>query len=60
MWVTFEIKDLGGYHNDYVQGNTLLSTDAFDNLRDMFLKIFESDPPHFYSAPGSSMISTLK
>ena len=35
----FEIKNLGEYHDLYVQGNTLLSADAFENDRNMCIKV---------------------
>ena len=31
----FEIKNLGEYHSLYIQNNTLLLTDAFDNFQNM-------------------------
>ena len=48
----FKIKDLGGYHDFYVQGNTLLFADVFEIFRSMCLKIYKLDPAHFISAPG--------
>ena len=48
----FEIKNLGDYHDLYVQGNTLLLADVFENFRNMCLKIYELDPVKFLSAPG--------
>ena len=35
----FEIKKLGEYHDLYVQSNTLLLTDVFQNFRNMCLEI---------------------
>ena len=34
----FEIKNLGEYHDLYVQNDTLILADAFENLRNMCLK----------------------
>ena len=35
----FEINNLGGYHDLYVQSYILLLADVFENFRDMCLKI---------------------
>ena len=55
-----KIKDLGEYHDLYVQGNTLLLADIFENFRNMCLKIFETDPVKFLSAPGLTWQTALK
>ena len=47
----FEMRNLGDYHDLYIQSNTLLWTDAFDNYRNVSLEIYELDPAHFLSAP---------
>ena len=47
----FEIKNLGEYHDLYVQIDTLLLADVFENFRNMCLKIWELDPAKFLSAP---------
>ena len=47
-----EIKDLGEYHDLYVQRHTALLTDVFQNFRNMGPKIYELDPAKFLSAPG--------
>ena len=36
----FEIKNLGEYHDLYVQSNTLLLADVFENFQNMCLKIY--------------------
>ena len=48
----FEIKKLGEYHDLYVQSNTLLLADVFQNFRNMSLKLYELDPAKFLSVPG--------
>ena len=50
----FKIINLGDYHDLYVQSNTLLSADIFENVRSMCLKIYELDPCHFVFAPESA------
>ena len=47
-----EIKNLGEYHDLYVQSDTLLLADVFENFRNMYLKIYELDPAKFLSAHG--------
>ena len=37
----FEIKNLGEYHDFYVQSDTLLLVDVFESLRNFCLKIYE-------------------
>ena len=48
-WVCkdFETKNLGEYYDLYVQSNTLLLADVFENFRDNCLKIYELGPAKF-------------
>ena len=47
----FGIKILGEYHDLYLQSDTLLLADVFENFRDKCIKIYGVDPTHFLSAP---------
>ena len=51
-WNEFKIKNLGEYHDLYVQSDTLLLADVFESFRNVFVSIYELDPAHFLSAPG--------
>ena len=46
------LKNLGHYHDLYVQSDTLLLADVFKNLRNKCFEIYEVDPAHFLSATG--------
>ena len=52
VWKVFEIKNLGEYYDLYVQSDTLLLADVFENFRDKYIDIYELDPAHFLSVPG--------
>ena len=56
----FELENLGEYHNLYVQSDTLLLADVFENFRDMCMKEYELDPAHFLSLPGLAWQACLK
>ena len=56
----FKLNNLGAYHDLYVQSDTLLLADAFENFRDMCLKEYELDPDHFLSLPGLAWQACLK
>ena len=56
----FELKNLGEYHDLYVQGDTLLLADVFENFRNKCLKVYELDPAHFLSLPGLAWQACLK
>ena len=51
VWGVFEIRNRGKYHDLYVQSDTLLLPDVFENFRNMCLEIYELDPVCFVSAP---------
>ena len=57
---TFKIKNLGEYHDLYVQSDTALLADVFENFRDKCIEIYELDPAHFLSASGLAWQARLK
>ena len=44
----------------YVQSDTLLLADVFENFRNMSIKVYELDPAHFLSAAGLAWQACLK
>ena len=60
VWDVFEIKELGEYHDLYVQSDTLLLADIFEKCRNTCIEIYELDPAHFLSAPGLAWQACLK
>ena len=56
----FKLKNLGEYHDLYVQSDTLLLADVFENFRNMFIAVYELDPAHFLSLPGLAWQVCLK
>ena len=46
------IENLGEYLDLYVQSDTLLLTDVFENFRNKCIEIYELDPAPFLSVPG--------
>ena len=56
----FELENLGDYHDLYVQSDTLLLANVFENFRDMCIKEYELDPAHFLSLPGLAWQACLR
>ena len=60
VWSTFNIKNLGEYHDLYVQSDTALLADVFESFKDKCIEIYDPDPAHFLSAPGLAWKACLK
>ena len=60
VWNTFNIKNLGEYHDLYVQSDTALLPDIFENFRDKCIEIYQLDPAHFLTAPRLAWNACLK
>ena len=44
----FNIKNLGEFHNLFVQSDTLLLADEFENFRNKCIDMYELDPDRFF------------
>ena len=55
-----KLKNLGDYHDLYVQNDTLLLADVFENFRNKCIEIYELDPAHFLSALELAWQACLK
>ena len=62
VWKTFEMKNLEDYHNLYYRVDVFLLADVFENFRDICIKNYNynSDPAHYYTAPGLAWGAALK
>ena len=59
VWDVFQIRNLGEYHDLYVQTDTLLPADVFEKFGDTCIEIYGLDP-HFLSVPGLAWQACLK
>ena len=53
-------KNLGEYHDLYVQSDTLWLADVFEKFRDKCIEIYGVDPSYFLSAPELAWQACLK
>ena len=60
VWAALGCRNLGDYHDIYVETDTLLLADVFENFRKVCQEKYGLDPAHYYSAPGLSWDALLK
>ena len=60
IWDKFEMKNMGDYHDHYLQKDVLLSVDVFEMFIATCLKFYRLDPCHYFSSPGLSWDAMLK
>ena len=52
VYEEFKLKNLGNYHDLYVQSDTLMLADVFENFENKCIEIYELDPAHFCLHPN--------
>ena len=60
VWKTFNMKNMGEYHDTYLISDVLLLSDVFENFRKTCLEYYKLDPCHYFTSPGLSWDSMLK
>ena len=60
IWNTFNIKNLGEYHDLYLKTDVLSLCDVFEKFINTCLNYYVLDPCHYFSSPGSSWDAMLK
>ena len=60
MWNTFNIKNLGEYHDLYLKTGVLLFCDVFEKFVNTSLNYYGLDPCHYFSSPVSAWDAMLK
>ena len=60
VWDVFEIRNLGEYHDLYVQSDALLLADVFEKFRDKCIEIYGLHPSYFLSATWISLAIMFK
>ncbi|KAK3103044.1 hypothetical protein FSP39_016008 [Pinctada imbricata] len=60
VWDVLNIKNLGEYHDLYMETDVHLLADVFENFRTLCLNKYDLDPAHFYTSPGLAWQAALK
>ena len=60
VWNTFNIKNMGEYHDLYVQSDTTQLADIFEQFRTLCLNEYKLDPAYFCTTPELAFEVCLK
>ena len=60
VWNEFGLKNMGDYHDLYLETDVLLLANVFESFRKVCLDNYGLDPAHFYTAPGLAWKACLK
>ena len=52
VWNEFGLKNMGDYHDLYLETDVILFANIFESFRKVCLDNYGLDPAHFYTAPG--------
>ena len=52
VWNKFKLKNMGDYHDLYLETDVVLLANIFESFRKVCLDNYRLDPTHFYTAPG--------
>ena len=60
VWNTFNLQNMGEYHDLYLKTDILLLTDVLENFRKNCLTYYKLDPLHYITSPGLTWDAMLK
>lgn len=60
VWVDIGIQNLRNYFDLYVNSDTLLLPDVFQNFRSKYIEIYELDPANFLSVSRLAWLVRLE
>ena len=60
VWNEFDLKNMGDYHDLYLETDVILLANIFESFRKVCLDNYGLDPAHFYTAPGLAWKACLK
>ena len=60
VWSMFELKNMGDYHDLYLETDVVMLADVFESFRKVCIDNYGLDPAHFYTAPGLAWKACLK
>ena len=60
IWNEFYLKNMGDYHDHYLEKDVLLLADLFEKFINTCLKLNKLNPCHYFSSPRLSWAAMLK
>ena len=60
VWKEFGIRNLGDYHDLYLQTDVILPANVFEAFRDTCLEHYKLGPAHFYTSPRLAWKACLR